>query len=276
VARRCSRNLPGSYADSIGLGCHGHADCDEFEELEWGIVIRDGSPASALPDVTVTERRADTHPFTYNLAEIERAIAAEHRISPEEVSRAFRGLTNATSRGTVVTQDASASFRGIDRSVGPRPLQWSTQQQQPITVADILRSGEELRRIGSSHDQVDALEYAWRHVWGRRETQSTVGRVQSFPPGQYEASMAAPHAVRGMLAIASAGVTAVAAARRLAEREVGWRALTALGTVGRGVTLALESNYGSTLRGALLEIGRSVAVPVADLTPTRGALLEFR
>jgi hypothetical protein len=79
-----------------------------------------------------------------------------------------------------------------------------------------------------------------------------------------------------MLAIASAGVTAVAAARRLAEREVGWRALTALGTVGRGVTLALESNYGSTLRGALLEIERSVAVPVADLTPTRGALLEFR
>jgi hypothetical protein len=205
VARRCSRNLPGSYADSIGLGCHGHADCDEYEEMASGINLTEGQPSN-LPDVTVTE-------------------------------------------------DASASFRGIDRSVDVRRGQWSTQR---------------------TNDVVDALEYAWWHVWGRRETQSTVGRVQSFPPGQYEASMAATHAVRAMLAIASAGVAAIAAARRLAEREGGWRALTALGAIGRGIALPLESNYGSTLRGALLEIERSVAVPVADLTPTRGALLEFR
>jgi len=219
------------------------------------VILSQGQPMN-LPDVTVTEPDRRRFMLTSDAA----------RAYEREIAQPFRGLTNAPSRG--VTPTMAGSYWGIDRSVDARPLQWSTPQPS-LTIDDVLRAGEAMARIRD--DRVDSLEYSWRYAWGDPRSAS----VKSFPPGHYEASLAATHVVRGMLALSIAGQNAIAAARRLAEREGGWRALTALGAVGRSIVLALESNYGTALRGALLDLSRGSPTPAADLEPSRGALIEL-
>jgi hypothetical protein len=219
-------------------------ECDEYEglrvDVDQGMILTQGRP-NEMPEVTVRYREreqdwprqvmAEPVPHTVTGS---RAYLASMGVTPEMVARVGQAYVRAHS-----------SYRGIDRPTASR-LRWDLQQPDPVT--DILRGAEAIQR--SEYDRVDALTYAagWIDPRLRQDPappHAPLRDVTETPAERLQRAHCARAAAMGLVGLARAG-------RQRCDILLG--ALSHLGAIGRGVAIAMEHNYGSTLRGALLEL----------------------